>query len=246
MGNGHVLGVIPARLESERFPGKVLAPVCGEPLIQHVYRRLSEASSVDQVLVATDSREVAAAVGLFGGRAVFVERPCACGSDRVAAAAAGAEAEIVVDLQGDQPLIDPADIDRTVRRLREDARLDITTLAFPSDEASGFASADVVKVVPDSHGRALYFSREPTPNAPQSVAGKPLYLHHVGIYCFRRESLERFARLPRGILERRESLEQMRALEAGMVIGLVVTERQTPAVDRPTDIALVERLLTCR
>jgi 3-deoxy-manno-octulosonate cytidylyltransferase (CMP-KDO synthetase) len=246
MAHGRVVGVIPARLESERFPGKILAPVCGQPLIQHVHGRLSEAATVNEVLIASDSREVADVVVGFGGRAIIVESPCACGSDRVAAAVSRIEADVVVNLQGDQPLIDPGDIDATVGALLGDARLDMTTLAYPSDDAAGFVSRDVVKVVADERSRALYFSREPVPPGTAAGAGKPLFLHHVGIYCFRRQCLERFALLARGILEQRESLEQMRALEAGMAIGLVVTRRETPAVDRPEDIAEIERLLLCR
>jgi 3-deoxy-manno-octulosonate cytidylyltransferase (CMP-KDO synthetase) len=243
MTRGRVVGVIPARLDSERFPGKVLASVYGSPLIQLVHSRLSEAPSIDDVIVATDSREVAAAVESFGGRVAFVERPCACGSDRVAEAVAGIEAAVVVNLQGDQPMIDPSDIDETVEALLQNGLLDLTTLAFWSDDATGYGSPDVVKVVADSDHRARYFTREPVPDGARSPAGKALYLHHVGIYCFRRQSLERFALLPRGILEQRESLEQMRAIEAGMAIGLVVTGRQAHAVDRPADVTRVERLM---
>jgi 3-deoxy-D-manno-octulosonate cytidylyltransferase len=246
MARERVVGVIPARLGSERFPGKVLAPISGRPLIHHVHDRLSLARSVEGILVATDSAEVEAAVRGFGGRAVRIDAPCRTGSDRVAAAVADLACDVVVNLQGDQPLIDPTDIDRVIGTLLSDATADLTTLAFPADDELGFTSRDVVKVVASSEGRALYFSREPIPHRGASWGGKPLYLHHVGIYCFRREALERFAATPIGLLEERESLEQLRALEAGMTIGLVVTPRRAPAVDRPEDVAEIERLLETR
>jgi 3-deoxy-manno-octulosonate cytidylyltransferase (CMP-KDO synthetase) len=240
-----VVGVIPARLGSERFPGKVLFPIRGRPLIHHVHDRLAGAGRIDAVLVATDDRSVAQAVSDFGGRALLIEEPCACGTDRVAAAVRGIRADIVVNLQGDQPLIDPDDIDRTVRALFEEPSLDMSTLAFPEHEQAGLASPDVVKVLADGRGRALYFTRERMPLRPAGD-GKPLYLHHVGIYCFRREALERFASAPRGIMERRESLEQMRALEIGMSIGLVTTRRRTPAVDRRENVSEIASMLPSR
>ncbi|MBN2565434.1 MAG: 3-deoxy-manno-octulosonate cytidylyltransferase [Candidatus Eisenbacteria bacterium] len=246
MAQDRVIGVIPARLGSERFPGKVLTPICGRPLIRHVYDRLCEARSVDRVLVATDSTEVESVVNGFGGSAVLVATPCATGSDRVAEAVRGMDCDVVVNLQGDQPLIDPVDIDRVVAALAADGTVDMTTLASPADDEEGFASPDVVKVVADGRGRALYFSREPIPHTRCTPAGNPLYLHHVGIYCFRREALGRFAGMRRGILEERESLEQLRALEGGLTIGLVVTRRNAPAVDRPDDVREVERLMISR
>ncbi len=249
MASEKVLGVIPCRLESSRFPGKALSPIAGDPLIVHVLRRFSEAQSVDRVVVATDSDEVARIVTSAGGSVVMVTEECSCGTDRVAAAAASSTAEIVVNLQGDQPLIEPDDIDRVVALLSDG--FDITTMAYGEDDIDGYRSPDVVKVVRSAEGRALYFSRAPIPflNTPEESSsraaagpGKRLYLHHVGIYCFRRQALERFSSLATGRLEARENLEQLRALEDGMSIGVVVSERKTPSVDRPSDIALVERL----
>ncbi len=238
-----VLGVIPARLVSSRFPGKVLAKLDGRPLIEHVHARLASATLVDEVLVATDGREVAEVVEGFGGRAILVEDPCATGSDRVAAAVRGLQGDVVINLQADQPLIDPGDIDRAVEELTGDDRLSVTTLAYRASDPGDFESPDVVKVVTDTDGRALYFSRAPVPSSKQGADGIDWYLHHVGIYCFRRPALERFAALPRTELEKRESLEQLRVLESGMSMGVVVTDRQTPGVDREADIAHVEELL---
>ena len=238
-----VVGVIPARLEASRFPGKILADVAGEPLIRHVYERLAASALVERALVATDSPRIAEAVRSFGGDVLIVEGTFGCGSDRVAAAVAGIEAPFVVNLQGDQPLIAPEDIDRTIGAVMDDGGADISTLAYGSNENSSFMRPDSVKVVRGADGRALYFSRAPIPFG-SPTPGNVLYLHHVGIYCFRRETLERFVSLPRGELESRESLEQLRALENGMVIDVVVTDRATPSVDRPEDIPSVERLLS--
>lgn len=244
MASGRVVGVIPAHFGSTRFPGKVLAPVRGRPLVQHTYERLVAASSVDEVMVATNSAEVKEAVSLFGGRVVMVMEPCATGSDRVAAAVRDVVADVVVNLQADQPMIHPADIDRTVEALAADSEADLSTLAFRADDEEGYRSPDVVKVVAGRGQRALYFSRSPVPYISESTGVSALYLHHVGIYCFRRAALERFASFPRGALELRESLEQLRAVENGMAIGLALTERQTLSVDRPADAVEVERCMS--
>ncbi len=173
----------------------------------------------------------------------MVTAPCATGSDRVAAAIRDVAADVVVNLQADQPMIAPSDIDRTVEALATDGDMDLTTLAFGADDEEGYRSPDVVKVVAGAGGRALYFSRAPVPHMADTGGVSPLYLHHVGIYCFRRQALERFASLSRGTLELRESLEQLRAIENGMRVGLVLTDRQTRSVDRPDDVAEVERLI---
>ena len=141
-------------------------------------------------------------------------------------------------------MIHPSDIDRTVEVLTADAAADLSTLAFRADDEEGYRSPDVVKVVAGPGRRALYFSRSPVPYISQANSVSALYLHHVGIYCFRRAALERFASFPRGALELRESLEQLRAVENGMAIGLALTERQTLSVDRPADAVEVERRLS--
>ncbi len=246
MGLERVLGVIPARLASTRFPGKVLEPLGGKPLLAHVFERLSSASVVDDVVIATDSPEVKLAAAAFGAPSVLVTEPCATGSDRVARAVAHRSGDVVVNLQADQPLIDPGDIDRVVERLLGAGDIDVTTLAYQATDADGFGRRDVVKVVTDANGRALYFSRAPIPSSRDGNGGNPLYLHHVGIYCFRRPALLRFAALPRTELEKRESLEQLRALEHGMTIGVVVTDRQSPGIDRAADLREAERLLAQR
>lgn len=212
----------------------------------HAYDRLAEASRVDEAFIATDSPEVESAAARSGVPTVLVDEPCATGSDRVAQALRDVDFDIAVNLQADQPLIDPRDIDAVVDRLVDDRALDMTTLAYPADDEAGHSSADVVKVVVDASGRALYFSRAPIPSIRAGAAGKPLYLHHVGIYCFRRGALERFSGCPRTRLEVRESLEQLRALENGMAIGVVETDRAMPGVDRRVDLARVEAALAAR
>jgi 3-deoxy-manno-octulosonate cytidylyltransferase (CMP-KDO synthetase) len=199
-------------------------------------------------MVATDSDEVESAVAGFGGKVVRVDAPCKTGTDRVAAALEGVPADVVVNLQCDQPMIDPADIDRTVEALFSTPSADMSTLAFGDDDETGFERADVVKVTVGDGGLAVRFSREPIPpfEPGADAAGqgdRPLYLHHVGIYCFRREALTRFAGLPRGALEQRESLEQLRALENGMAVTVVLTDTRTVSVDRPEDAERVAALL---
>lgn len=238
-----VIGVVPARMGSTRFPGKLLRIVAGKPLVIHAFERLSAAEKVCDTFIATDSDEIEQVALEYGARAVRVDEPCHSGTDRMARSLRGRDFEIAVNLQGDQPVIEPSEIDRVVAALQADPSLDVTTVAYHDRDGEAFESRDVVKVVADGSGRALYFSRAPIPSSKSGEAGKVLFLHHVGIYCFRRGPLARFAELPPGDLERRESLEQLRALEAGMSIGLVVTGRALPDVDRPSDLAKVERLL---
>jgi 3-deoxy-manno-octulosonate cytidylyltransferase (CMP-KDO synthetase) len=228
----------------------VLADLGGRPLVQHAYERASAARLVASVVVATDSGEVERAVLAFGGRVVRVDAPCATGSDRVAAAARGLPGDPVVNLQADQPCVDPRDIDRVVRALDERPDFDLSTLAFRSDDPAEHGSRDVVKVVVAADGRALYFSRAGIPSCRRDAEGtrsgqaRPWFLHHVGIYCFRRAALERFASLAPGALEERESLEQLRALENGMSVGVVVSDARSVGVDRAADLERAARALS--
>jgi 3-deoxy-manno-octulosonate cytidylyltransferase (CMP-KDO synthetase) len=241
-----VVGVVPARLSSTRFPRKVLAPLRGRPLVVCAYERLSRSASIDEVLIATDSLEVEEAARGHGAATVLVTEPCATGTDRVARALEGREADLVVNLQSDQPLIDPSDVDRVVERLATRDDLDLTTLAYGADDLEGFRDPNVVKAVVDERGRALYFSRAAVPAMRDPDGRNPLYLHHVGIYCFRRAALDRFAALPQSELEVLESLEQLRALSAGMSIGVVVTDRRTPGIDTPRDLETAEERIAGR
>jgi 3-deoxy-manno-octulosonate cytidylyltransferase (CMP-KDO synthetase) len=236
-----VIGVVPARLSSTRFPGKVLAPLAGRPLVLHAHERLARASLVDEALIATDSPEVAVAARRSGAEVVLARGDFRTGTDRVANAVQGREADAVVNLQADQPRIAPRDIDRVIERLFGSGGPDVVTLAYAASDREGYEDRNVVKVVVGAGGRALYFSRAPVPFSADSAERNPLYLHHVGIYCFRRAALERFASLPQSELETRESLEQLRALEAGMSIEVVVTDKRTPGIDTPRDLEAAEQ-----
>jgi 3-deoxy-manno-octulosonate cytidylyltransferase (CMP-KDO synthetase) len=233
--------VIPARYRSTRFPGKPLAEIAGRPMIQHVYERATRASLVDAVVVATDDERIRQAVEAFGGRAWVTRPDHETGSDRVAEVAASLACDVVVNLQGDEPLIQPEAIDQAVEPLRADPGVQMTTLCRAIQDPEDLASPNVVKVVRDLRGDALYFSRSPIPFTRETEDG-PLGWKHIGLYAYRRDLLLRFARLPASPLERRESLEQLRALEHGVHIRVVETTWDSVGVDTPADLERVRRL----
>ena len=242
--------VIPARLGSTRLPGKVLADIGGRPLIAHVYARAME-SAADSVVVATDSESVADACRAFGADVQMTSPMHRSGTDRVqevAAARKWADDRLIVNLQGDEPLMSPAILDACARAVAGDAGADIGTCAHAIHRAEDFANPNVVKVVCDMRGRALYFSRAQIPwprDTAQSSREVPEWaLRHIGVYAYRVEALRRFAALPPGRLEHCESLEQLRALEHGMAISVAVVD-QAPArgVDTPEDLDAVRRLI---
>lgn len=231
--------VIPARFASTRFPGKPLARETGKFLIQHVYEQASLANCVDEVVVATDDERILAAVQSFGGRAVLTSLHHCSGTDRVAEAARAIQADIVVNVQGDEPEIEPEAIELAVGLLERHPDADMSTLAAPIREHERLGDPNLVKVVLDSRGYALYFSRAPIP-ASKSYPGLPpgdehVYLGHIGLYGFRRHFLFRFASLPPSPLEKHESLEQLRALEHGHRIIVGVTSYQARGIDTPED-----------
>lgn len=230
--------VIPAKLSSTRLPGKALLKETGKYLIQHVYERALEVRCASGILVATDSREIFEAVLGFGGNAVMTSPDHMCGTDRMAEAATNLDAEILINIQGDEPLFSPRAVEEAVEELEKDPRADMATLACRVKDAARFNDPNAVKVVADRHGFALYFSRSPIPS------GSEAYLHHVGLYVFRREVLFRFTRIPPGPLERAERLEQLRALENGLKVKVVLSP--TPSLDINTleDYAAFVRL--CR
>ena len=239
-----VLILIPARLAASRLPGKPLAAIAGEPMIVHVLRR-AQAAAIGPVVVATNSPEVAAAVDKAGGRAVITATDHASGSDRIFEALGKVDserrAEIIVNVQGDLPTIDPAAIRAALIPLA-DAAVDIATLAAEIKVVAERTSPHVVKVVGTPVAprrlRALYFTRATAP------AGEgPLY-HHIGLYAFRRAALERFVKLPPSPLERREKLEQLRALEAGMRIDVEIVDTVPLGVDTPEDLEKARAMLT--
>jgi 3-deoxy-manno-octulosonate cytidylyltransferase (CMP-KDO synthetase) len=241
------VAVIPARYASARFPGKPLADQTGRPLIQHVYERVAQAEAITRTLVATDDRRIADAVRSFGGEAVMTRADHPCGTDRVAEVAAGLEADVVVNVQGDEPEIEAASIDRLVGLLATDAECPMATLACPFERVPGADPADpaAVKVVVDRRGRALYFSRSLIPHRradakATDTAGRPLL--HLGIYAYRRDFLLRLASLAPTPLEQVERLEQLRVLEHGYPIAVGLVQRAAVGIDTPEDYAaFVER-----
>jgi len=240
-----VAAFIPARFASTRLNGKALAQIGGKPMVQWVYERASRSGLVSEVTVATDDERILKAVEGFGGRAVMTSPAHASGTDRVAEAARGSKADIIVNLQGDEPLIEPEAIDQAVRPLIEDPGLLMCTLKTPITDEEEYRDPNVVKVVTDSEGFALYFSRSPIPYSkrPFSKAGsfsRPF--KHIGLYVFRRDFLFRFSELPPTPLGETEGLEQLRALENGFKIKVVETAYNPVSVDTPEDLERVRAI----
>jgi 3-deoxy-manno-octulosonate cytidylyltransferase (CMP-KDO synthetase) len=234
------VAIIPARYASSRLPGKALLEIGGKTMIEHVYRRASEAKSVESVWVATDDERIAEAVRAFGGRVVMTRADHPSGTDRIAEAASGLECDVVVNVQGDEPMLDPAVIDAVVRPLAERPELVMSTVAVPIGEARDVADPAAVKVVLDASGHALYFSRLPIPFYRSGADG--LHLKHLGLYAYRKEFLLRYASLSPTPLERAEQLEQLRVLEHGYRIHVSVTDHDAIGVDTPEDLERVRAL----
>ncbi|HEX7183952.1 MAG TPA: 3-deoxy-manno-octulosonate cytidylyltransferase [Thermoanaerobaculia bacterium] len=239
-GGAGIVGAIPARYASSRLPGKPLLPIAGRPMIEHVYARVSEARGLDRVVVLTDDERIARAVEAFGGEWEMTPAECASGTDRIAHAARRWDAAAVVNVQGDEPLIDPEAVTRLARHLAEHPEDPVVTLAADAlPEEIGNPNA--VKVVLSLAGYALYFSRSAVPYPRQEGGARPL--KHLGIYGYQRAALLRLAELPPTPLETSESLEQLRALENGIPIRVLRSERSSPGVDTREDLERVERLL---
>lgn len=235
------MGAIPARYASTRLPGKPLREIAGRPLIEHVYRRAAAAATLAEVVVLTDDERIAGAVEEFGGRCEMTPEDCASGTDRVAwAARRWQDVTAVVNIQGDEPLIDPAAIDRLARHLIEHADDPVVTLAAPALPGDR-TDPDVVKVVVDGGGGALYFSRAAIPYPRHEGGAEPM--RHVGIYGYQLPALFELAGLPPGRLETSESLEQLRALENGIGIRVLPVERAWWGVDTMDDLERVESIL---
>lgn len=232
--------VIPARFASTRFPGKPLADIGGKPMIQHVWERCSKSRLASRVIVATDDTRIADTVACFGGEALITPSNLASGTERVAFVARSIEADFIVNVQGDEPLIEPALIDATVSPLLQHRDRDIGTAATPITSLSDMANPNIVKVVVAHDGRALYFSRSPI---PFTDVGEPVtenFLRHVGLYAFPREVLLRWHTLPASPLEALERLEQLRPLQSGLHIHVeIVNSQPRPSVDVPEDIPAV-------
>ncbi|MFZ4601392.1 MAG: 3-deoxy-manno-octulosonate cytidylyltransferase [Caulobacterales bacterium] len=228
--------VIPARMASSRLPGKPLADIAGRPMIAHMVR-IARAAALGEVVVAAAEPEIAAVAEAAGARAVLTDPDLPSGTDRVQAAVAAigaGGADVIVNLQGDMPTMDPGDVVRAVAALEN---ADIATLVAPSDDPDDRANPNLVKAIVAADGRCLYFTRAPAP------WGEGPIQRHVGIYVYRREALARFVAAPPSPLETREKLEQLRALELGMTIRAGVTSDFPKGVDSPADLELARRLL---
>ena len=244
-----VLGVIPARFGSTRFPGKPLALIAGRPMIWHVYRRCRRARLLDEVVVATDDRRIAACVDGFGGTVVMTSRRHRSGTDRIAevlrkSEIRSSEYEIVINIQGDEPLVAPAAIDQLARAMLADPRIAMATLATQFRSRDELASPHTAKIVTDRQGFALYFSRSVIPH--HRGPGRPdlaRYLKHIGMYAYRSDFLRTFTGWRPSRLEKTERLEQLRALEHGVRIKVVNTRHYSPSVDTPSDLRRVARLM---
>ncbi|MFA6102852.1 MAG: 3-deoxy-manno-octulosonate cytidylyltransferase [Victivallaceae bacterium] len=230
--------VIPARYGSTRFPGKVLAELCGKPMIQWVYEKAA-ASIADEVIIATDEPKVARAVEGFGGRAVMTSPNHPSGTDRISEAVQGLDCDIIINVQGDEPLIPTSVIDGLIRKMQEDASIEMGTVAVPRLRSEMENDPNKVKVVFDDHNFALYFSRSMVPYLREGGKDAVTYLHW-GIYAYRRETLDRFVRLPEGRLESCEKLEQLRALENGIRIYVMLSDLESIGVDTPEDLKRAE------
>lgn len=230
------VAIIPARYESTRFPGKALAEINGKPMIQHVYERASRARAVSRVVVATDDRRIQSAVEAFGGTAVWTNPTHESGTDRVAEVAAGLTDAIVLNIQGDVPFIEESMIEACIAPLKADATLPMATVKTRIEDVETLENPNVVKVVCDRNGDALYFSRSVVPYARDGRCHPSVAFKHIGLYAYRRDFLLRFARLEPTPLERAERLEQLRALEWGYRIRVAEVPAASIEVDTPADL----------
>ncbi|HEX3742314.1 MAG TPA: 3-deoxy-manno-octulosonate cytidylyltransferase [Bryobacteraceae bacterium] len=237
--------MIPARFSSSRFPGKVLSLISSKSMLQHVYERASQARYLTSTIIATDDESVFNVARKFGARVMMTRPDHLSGTDRVAEVASTESAEIVVNIQGDEPLIDPAAIDTAILPLVHEPEVTMATLKKRIENPREIDDPNVVKVVTDAAGDAIYFSRCPIPylrQDPGAPTGTP-YFKHVGLYVYRRNFLLSYSSLPVGPLEQAERLEQLRAIENGFPIRVVETDYESIGVDTPQDLERVSRLV---
>ncbi|MEE9291437.1 MAG: 3-deoxy-manno-octulosonate cytidylyltransferase [Acidobacteriota bacterium] len=242
----HSLGVVPARFGSSRFPGKPLALIGGKPLVQRVYERARAAQRLSRLVVATDDERIRQAVEGFGGEALMTSPEHASGTDRLAEVARRFPADIYVNIQGDEPLVEPADIDALIDCLDSEHEVDMATLREPLPDAETADDPNVVKVVCDESGRALYFSRSRIPHRHRqsgNFGAGGQWFRHVGLYAYRAGFLQEFASWGHGTLEGVEGLEQLRVLERGRTIRVLAARGHYLGVDAPEDVTAVERAL---
>jgi len=240
-----VITFIPSRYDSKRFPGKPLAPIAGKPMIEHVYQRALSCPDVSDVIVATDDERIFQCVEGFGGKSIMTDANHPSGTDRIAEASLKMNLgrdDLIVNVQGDQPIFRPSTISDMLAPLREDPDIPMSTLKYRITDEREIDDPNHVKVVTDKEGFALFFSRSPIPFFRDSRSNQ-VYYKHLGFYAYRRDFLTKFSSLPVGELESSEKLEQLRALEYGFRIKVVETPFDSIEVDRPADIKRVEKLM---
>jgi len=243
--SSEVVAIVPARYASTRFPGKPLAVIHGKPMIQHVYERTRAVGLVERVLVATDDARIAATVQHFGGEVVMTDATHRSGTDRIAEVARGLDAEIVINVQGDLPFLEGAMLEAPLALMRGDGALPMATVKTAIRDRTEMENPNVVKVVTDRDGCALYFSRSPLPYWRDQAGESVLGYKHIGLYVYRRDFLLRFARLAPTPLERAEKLEQLRALEWGYRIKVATVDYTGIEVDTPQDLERARAMLVC-
>ena len=238
------MGIIPARFASSRFPGKALVPLAGKPMLQHVWERAQKSRYLDDLLIATDDDRIVSAVRLFGGRVRMTRADHPSGTDRLAEVAFSEQASFYVNIQGDEPLIDPEAIDAAILSVHGDETVAMGTLKRQILDPTDIVNTNVVKVVTNLLNDAIYFSRCPIPYERDGQNDAPPYFKHIGLYVYRREFLLRYPDLTVGPLEKAERLEQLRALENGYRIRVVNTEYESLGVDTPEDLERVNQLFS--
>ena len=240
----HIIGIIPARWASSRFPGKPLHPLLGKPLLQHVFERATLCSELDELVIATDDDRIAALCKTIGAKVIHTRSDHPTGTDRIAEAAQQCEAAThVINIQGDEPLLEPDLVDALARELRNNCDLPMITAGSSLDNPELIADPNIVKLVIDRNQNALYFSRSPIPFRRSDTPSLPTY-RHLGIYGYQVDFLKHFINLPPSPLEIAEGLEQLRALENSATIRVHLTEHEAIGLDSPDQIPLIESLLT--
>jgi len=238
-----IVGIIPARWASTRLEGKVLADILGKPMIQHVWERAKRSSLLDEVYIACDNDNVFRVVEEFGAKAIMTSSDHTSGTDRIAEAAARIEADVILNIQGDEPLIEAAVLDALAQAMQEDPLVLMATVIKKFDSIKEIESPNVVKVVIDIYKDAIYFSRSSIPFYRDTDTVNKVFYKHLGFYAYRREFLLKYKDLPASSLEQAERLEQLRALEGGVRIRTIQTDYDTISVDTPEDLhAVIERL----
>lgn len=237
------IGIIPARYSSTRFEGKVLADIFGKPMIQHVWERAKKALLLDEVIIACDDERVYSAAQEFGAKCAMTAKGHLSGSDRITEVISPIEVRIVVNIQADEPLIEPVMIDSLVEAFQRDKNIYMATMAKQIEDEIEINDPNVVKVAIDKNNYALYFSRAAIPRRADNAEGEPLYYKHIGLYAYTKDFLFTYKNIPVSMLEQAEKLEQLRVLEEGLRIKVIETKLDTRGVDTPQDLEKLKEQL---